>query len=547
MVYAIPSNNEYFDKDLIKKIKDNQNNSILLINNEYPEEYIKKFNRNFNLLKSPQAQFVYNLHHFTKLSLISFPFYEEFLTNINISFLGYGSIYVDYKILVVEDINVESITKFSFTKPKKNFFNNKKITLEKTEEKIKWDFNIIEGNNILKCRVDDENNVNVIYQNTFDFEGDNAFEFFDNCFDSFYNNNYPIIIIEDFNNGGYSDKTFYFQAYLDLRHIPINYMSFRYNNDVKNNIAKKYNIKKFKTCEVKSGDYCFKYKSVIDNYGDNIIHKRTKIFEDEESTDLQKIIDLKKKAKTYKNIRKPHEIIILTDGYSFSAGSSFIKGIQLNGGAIVVGYLGYLGKKTGDKLFDASQSPTTVRSTAEDEDELSKEFQDLGFEVTYSIIEYFSKLDYKNEENIPLEYQINKIDESIDIYDFYDDLIYQKFIDESLKIFNKYKNECNYNENLLFITEQCNFPDPKMHGGYKCKRNNWSNDCVSSYCDEGYLFDKRSKSCKEIKCKNYNDNKKIFLYVGFGCLLFFLITLFFLIKCYYKGEELKEHNNLIFL
>ena len=80
---------------------------------------------------------------------------------------------------------------------------------------------------------------------------------------------------------------------------------------------------------------------MIDNYGENVIHKRTKIFDAcINLDDYPKLMNLKEMAKKNKNIRKPHEIIILTDGFSFSAASYFIKGIQLNGRSIVVGYSG---------------------------------------------------------------------------------------------------------------------------------------------------------------------------------------------------------------
>lgn len=80
---------------------------------------------------------------------------------------------------------------------------------------------------MLKCRVDNENKVNVIYQNSFEFDDlESSFDFFDKCFYSFYNNNYSIIVIEDFNNGGTLEIANYFQGYLDLHHILIYYSSF---------------------------------------------------------------------------------------------------------------------------------------------------------------------------------------------------------------------------------------------------------------------------------------------------------------------------------
>ena len=54
-------------------------------------------------------------------------------------------------------------------------------------------------------------------------------------------------------------------------------------------------------------------------------------------TDKKVFYEFREKAK---NIRKPHEIIIFTDGFSYSATSIFIKETQLRGGAIIVGFGG---------------------------------------------------------------------------------------------------------------------------------------------------------------------------------------------------------------
>ena len=179
-----------------------------------------------------------------------------------------------------------------------------------------------------------------------------------------------------------------------------------------------------------------------------------------------------------------------------------------------------------------------VHSTEKSDDKLHKEFKKLGFTVTYTVMEYFSKLDYKNEENIPLEYQINDIHERIKIYEPYDDSIYQKFIDESLNILNKYKKECDIFKNIIFFSENCVFSDTKMHGGYKCVGRKWSKTCVPSYCDDGYKFNKRYKLCDKIACQNFqneeNNDNKCYLYWGrfFLILSAVLITIYIICYCF---------------
>lgn len=160
------------------------------------------------------------------------------------------------------------------------------------------------------------------------------------------------------NSGGIVFLADAFKEYLNLNYPNFNYMSFKYNNDVKNFFLKYVQIKDTETCEYKMGDYIFNSDSINDDYGEDqnnqkIIHKRAKIFD---FSDVDENIFYKKRKKI-KNIRKPHEIIIFTDGFSYSSTSIFIKGIQLNGGAIIIGYAG--NPKSTNK-FDSSQSPSTV-------------------------------------------------------------------------------------------------------------------------------------------------------------------------------------------
>ena len=80
------------------------------------------------------------------------------------------------------------------------------------QEKIIWDLETKKG--LLKCKVVLENKINVFYQNRF---SESDFYDYENtmysCFKKFYSNNYPIIIIEDQNGGGYSELCIPFRQY----------------------------------------------------------------------------------------------------------------------------------------------------------------------------------------------------------------------------------------------------------------------------------------------------------------------------------------------
>ena len=368
-------------------------------------------------------------------------------------------------------------------------------------------------------------------------------------FFSFYNNNYPIVIIENFNGEGVTDLANYFKSYLNINKPNHVYMSYRYNDDVKKNLASFYYFKDPETCKIVKGDFIFKDNPIIDDYGKDengqtITHKRTKIF-DISLVDEEIFYNYRKKAK---NIRKPHEIIIFTDGYSYSATSTFIKGIQLAGAGIIVGYAG------NPKLdfFDSNQSASSVISTEEINDNLSKEINNLGFSLRYTMQEQFSNLDYDKEENKPLEYEINLVDERAGFYNGYDDFLYDDFIKVSLDYLEKYKNNCNpKNKKLLFITEKCTFPDKKMHGGYECDdEGNWNlTSCIPSFCDNGYIFDERNQKCVEDICvrqrrkerKNRQKDKiyKILFIIFLQLFLFILIL--YLIVHFIGGFERKNY------
>ena len=138
------------------------------------------------------------------------------------------------------------------------------------------------------------------------------------------------------------------------------------------------------------------------------------------------------------------------------------------------------------------------------EDTLSLEIESLGFTLSYTIGESFSEKDYyENKSNIPLEYQIYEIDERVNIFNCYYDSKYQNFIDEAKKIFKKYETKCNpKNKNLLLIDEKCYLLGPHLHGGFPCDEKGYWNkkECVPSYCDIGYVYDKTENRCIKDIC-----------------------------------------------
>jgi hypothetical protein len=542
-----PSLSGYFDDNVIDQLRVYEGKQILSINGEDPNNFFQNCNGHFAKLKSPQAQYVLNQDIISMMSVSNFPFSKEEKTNLKIIFEDNKEITVNYKILYIDneaklseffeipptEAHIHNIShSIQFMRPKETF--SSVLLKDKLKETI-WEFEYDNGK--LKCQVDKDNEVNAIYQNSFLVTDLNkGKEFLDNCFESFDKNNYPIVVIQSMNGGGYVNLADHFISYINLnKTIPL-YLSLRDSAEMR---IMGNAFKKPGECDYIVGEELFN-NTHEDFYGknengDDIYHKRTQIF-DLSSDDRNYFYNFRKKAK---NIRKPTEIVIFTDGYSYSATSIFIKETQLKGGAIIVGYSG---NPTID-TFDSSQSPSPIYQTDEMEDDLSKKIKDLGFSLNYPFGEMFDKLDQENETNIPLEYKINPIDLRYKYYTSYDDVRYDDFIKTAKSIFKMAETTCNRNnKKLLLINEECKFTDVHMHGGYECSdEGTWSDKCVPSYCDNGYYFDEIKVECiedicinkKDDKKKNNNNNKIYFIFsVIFGSLCAMFLSMFIVLTIF---------------
>ena len=581
-VYAIPSNYiSFFSQTIQNAIKKNKNKKVsnikLIIGYDDeiqfdPLEYISLFNQDYDKLKSEQAQFVQNQINMEEFSLFTYPFLKENITNLIIVYSDDTNIKFDYLVLrpkiIFNALFKEFINNNSYKlnggikrntnlyELSKKFLIKNKLLVESND--IVWDKSTI--NDELKCKIDKDNEINVIYQNDFSFKDKNnkddddiAYNILDECFKLFDKNNYKIVIIEDFNGGGSGAVSNYFTEYLNLKNPYYVYGAYRNNNDVKNYIANG-ERRDIKTCKNRPVKDFFSPQKEID-YGKDpdgaeVKHQITQLFVDLDISETQKnkIYDLRKNSK---NIRKPNEIIIFTDGYSFSATSSFIKEVQLRKGAIIVGY----GGNPKNKNFDSCESPSSVEDTEGKRDQYEQAFEDKGFTLRFTTIEYFK---YYNNIKYPMEFETTFIDERVNLYNKYDDSRYQEFIDEAKNIFNKYDNgNCNpKNKNILLQSDECKFSnDPHALGGYECGDDGkWTKNCVPFYCEIGYYFDIEQKTCisdpcysiyeEEMKKKEEEEIErkwKIFLGLWIGFLLLcvcFLIV--FSISFYFNKKENKE-------
>ena len=518
------------------KILEKENISIKSINDKEPFEFIRNFCKDYITFKNINAKFTY-----TKDIIETYNYLADCPMDINefslkikyddeeiieTNFIGINENY-DYNSKNYDDNDKENYAYFKkFLKKEKNNKKNGIITNRKLlknhintildnktrnlEEKIIWDVD----EEKFKCRVDDKNKVNVYFQNSFSIEVENILDKMIYCQNKFLNNDYPIVVIEDLNGGGYVLLSMLFSEIVQNL----------YNNKLR--------------CSIKIGNYTNKIIDSDDLYSDFVKENgdyyltSNEFLEDitiDKLSNNNENIRLKQRPfylhynEYYKNnitrnkYKKPTEIIIYTDAFSYSATSLFIKSLYHFGGAIMVGYNG---DPDSDKnKFDASQSPTFVLSNL-----------DLRLIPAYKILVnygfYFNQLSYgpsyKNqfiEENTnvdyPEEFQVTPVDERVNIYDSYDDTSYQKFIDKAKEIFKKYNedNQCNpNNKNLKMLNKDCdkNF-NKYTYGGYECGDDGkWSNICKPFYCHKSYYFDYVNQKCvKDIIAEKYNTEYEI--------------------------------------
>ena len=396
----------------------------------------------------------------------------------------------------------------------------RKILLK--EEKIKWDVyyeNVDDGSmKYLKCRFDEKNKVNVLVQNSFNLNIKNAYSKVLECFEIFYSNEYPIIIIENSNPGGYFELSVFMHQIMQLRLTDRSYESHRISDISKNYFnTRTWDFVDIETC--KHGTFFNEIGEITDHYnysGLNIEHKRTKVIDTYPRNMRNGLNNIREEYFNSSFLKRPTDIIIFTDSYSYSATSGFIKGFQSTGGAIVVGYYGNP-TKNGTDFFDSSQSHSEVHNL--EKTEMYKSLNEIGFIINgVTCGEYYDDF-YQKENPIPREYTLEPVDYRVDIYTRYSDEIYETFIKEGLEVHNLFNNEsyCNAkNDKLLLHDDKCYKieGDQFAHGGYKCNSNSkWDKEkCFGYYCDIGYYYDHVENKCKK-ECP-YDENKKFYLIYG---------------------------------
>ena len=559
MTAELAYNDEAYFKngtEVFEVIERNKDVSILSINGQSPFDFMQNFGNKFFNLKNPQATYAFKTHNYLAPFIIYFPFDEneinfkveysngdffetelaiaeivndlnddnlfyffndmkienEFMNYFKSNFENneYGVPKSLYELLLdfekTKGINQNNINSNNLIYRNKQEFNYENV-LNEDEPKITWDIEYVPGNpKYFQCRVDNENELNVIHLPTFSYKNETLIiQLIKDCISLFDQNNYKIVVILNFNGGGVEVVSQTLIEYIQP-HIP----SLFYNTLRKGEYLDKYYDNNFKddsiveTCKIPDKKYVLDHTISID-YGKGVINNVTSVFR--RFGQHRKEFD--KQKKLIKNKRKPNEIIIFTDGYSASAASLFTKSFQNEGGAIVVGYNG---NPLSTDIFDGSQHFSSVfhySDLYELDKDLMEKMEDEGvyFSQICRTSNFFDYRDYK----VPEEFGIKEVDVVSNIYEAFDqDVNYDIFMKKAKEIFGEYNNQCNRNnKRLTMFDDKCSFDDDKKaHGGHPCNdEGNWDlNECIKVYCDEGYLLDLKENKCVKDPCVSQKED-----------------------------------------
>ena len=543
---------------------------IKSINGYNPFDYINNFGDIFLSTKNEHALFSYRLKFHNNIPLSEYPLKnEEDFNRLEIIFEEGNEDKITTKYYIGSDADIYNedrrylrnlqnkkfLSKKEKTKKKKKFTKRRNLY-----DQVNWNNNF---DDLIKCYEDSINKINIYYISTFGPENRDKEKFLktiEKCYELFDKNIYPIVVINDLNDGGF---LYLSQIFLGIISPLMSIDLFKGRIRITDAFKDTEEIAYFIETNLTSSESCLhtNYELLTSNkihakYNQGLEDDLTQIFFLNNITIHNYIENARKKMN---NKRKPTDILVYTDGYTFSAASLFMQYLQKSGGGIIASYLGNPNHKN-DIYFDISQSPSPIFTnqilkifSPENYVNLNKDFENEWEIQMPGIQSFYNSKDYK----IPLEYELILPDINSNIYETFDEETYDKFIQKSKEIFEKFKNECNpKNKNLIKVSEDCDnkFGNKYTHGGYECGDDGkWSNKCVPSYCDQGYFFNKNKMKCIKDICssipiqiedeektnimvnttlENKNNGKKYNNYTGYFQ-TFLIIKIFLLFFLYY--------------
>lgn len=578
---------EFRNNETIQKIVNSSLNvPIKSINGMDPFDFIDSFGDEFLNIRNPHGAFTFRYNIINRILLGFCPLSLDKLLNFTVVYENGKKFDTDYILITKNNITQNKTTKnansflhydiditneenelndFTFIPEITDFpyelfnLNNFGLKEFKKENKIetlkntslKWDYNL---SDIFKCRVDSNFKVNVYYIKSFmpnASEYTKYFEAISNCSKLFDKNDNKVVVILNMNGGG---SVMHSHLLLEIISPLLNinlYTALR-----KTETLNKYYYQPFYTsdkCEPMSFREFFQNNTKV-MYGDSITDILTAPSILNGKNERQLINSYKFKLK---NKRKPTDILVYTDGYSFSAAGMFLKYLQHYGGGIVVGYFG--NPKKEKEVFDSGLSPSSIIDSQSLNNLSPNDFKQLNkdykLEMQFASGQFF--YDPYNL-SVPLEYDITPVDIRVPIYENFTDSNYDLFIKTAIDILNNYTKICNSKNKRLFLkTDECNNISNKSketHGGYICGDDGkWNKTCVPTYCDKNYILDPIKKECVFDYCTIPEGLTIIFIILG--CILLSIIiiivfVIYLLIRaCFFRKRmktKIYNHNDRMY-
>ena len=437
--------------------------------------------------------------------------------------------------------------------PKKSKINN-----NNNINAIEWNYTYKSQDDnsiVFQCRVDEQNHVNVMRIDTFGgvSDSDSSLDVAKQCAYLFDENYYKIVIIIPRNYGGNPIIGYNIIELLSPYFVTRN--AFRIKKDINMSLfIEKYNsynlfeeinsTNKLHSDYIKDGFVSEKYGSEIEEFSKPFAWR----------VNQKKIEEIKSKLK---HKRKPTDIVIITDGFALSSASIFLKNAYKSGAGILVGY--NINPNFPDDTFDLGQHSSAFMGIHHYE-HIYPEIYNNTYKYLIGLNGITCMASYHEfqESHIPQEYDVQTPDKIINIYNTYNEIYYQDFIKEAIKVLDWYQDNCNPDHKMLvLLSDKCKF-DNHLHGGYSCGSDSkWNiSNCVAVYCDSGYYYNKISNSCILYPISKEIENEKdemiwliILLSSICGALILIIVVLIILYKkkklCFKqikKNEESSDYN-----
>ena len=532
--------NKQFKGDIFKTVDLNVNIPIQTINSKDPFEYIETFGEEYYSLRSPHANFAYNFNLINsdkKPTLKYYPLLLKELNDFTVTYDNGASFKTNLIIIRTASLrllltnlkqNENKVLDSPFKRRilKEEIFDyspysntNNALFLE--DNISGYDYNY---NNIFLCKVDKLNEINIYFIKSFsansDLELNKYMEVIEKCVKLLDSNKYPILVINRLSDG---DNLFLSHFLLELISplTTVNYYgAYRKTSSLSNLKDEDINQdSSISDCSYINQKYLKKKEKLVE-YGNGLKDTLSQPIIVKGYYSRKNINNLKSNLK---NIRKPTEILVYTDGYSISAAGAFMKYLQYNGGAITASYFSNPIKN--NIPFDSGSNPSfsfsdnTLKNMVPDYNNI---YNEIKFKIPVG------QLFYNINKTIPIEFDINPVDENVNIYNV-DENNLTNFIDKGKGILEKYKNNCNPNNTkLVLVTSECDykFGNKFTHGGFTCDEDgNWTNICKPSYCDIGYILDDEKKECVVDICHLFKEKKEEPMNVGLIILIVFIFLI----------------------